>query len=144
MAQRTKETLREVSPNLWVSDLSSASVLRPDFDLTIQCVPDPLPSCRGDHRVIVPSGGSPHSWSFRDLERITCLVRGALNLGKSVLIFCNRGQSRSASAAAAVLLDIGLCTAPDEAMKKVSSKRGRPAKASLDSVVRWWKAKRVA
>jgi hypothetical protein len=144
MAQKTKETLRQVAPNLWVSDFVTGSILRSDFNLTIKCISEELPFCRGDHRTIIPTGGTPHTWSPEDLDRITFHVRGALDLEKRVLIFCHKGRSRSACAAAAVLLEMGLAKDVPEAIKKVSRRTGRPAKSTVDSLRRWWKSKKAA
>lgn len=137
---KTKETLREVGTNLWVSDYASAQVIGEDFDLTVQCITDVLTFARGTkHLEVTPSGKTNHSWTEADLNRIVFHAIDTLGRQGSVLIYCNRGRSRSACAAAAVLLASGEASDVQEALKKVSHNGSRPATTSIGGLNRWWR-----
>jgi rhodanese-related sulfurtransferase len=79
----------------------------------------------------------------RPNDRIVGEVAPRLRDGHRVLVHCRSGRSRSTTAAAAVLLDMGLAGTPDEAVRMVALGTGRPPDRRCTSSLReWWSARR--
>ena len=133
-----QETLREVSKNLWVSDFESARMVEDDFTLVVDCTgraPD-----RWNGISIPPTGITNHYWTVEDLNRITIKVSARLRAGKPVLIHCSRGVSRSVTAAAAVLLDLGRAHTVKDALAKTMYPGTKPNAHSIAGLKEWWDA----
>lgn len=129
------ETLREVSNNLWVGDADSAAIVGDDFSLVIDCTG--VGPTRGNGRTLsYPANG--HKWQAANLTQIANLAGMRLENGGTVLIHCNRGVSRSACAAAAVLLWIERAKTADEAIEMVKWSERRPASVTVGSLKDWW------
>jgi len=131
------ETLREVAPNLWVSDIQSARTMGDDFDLVVDCTGYGPTAGNGRTLSITPKGRTNHTWAVGDLDLIATVVGLKLEAGKSVLIHCRRGVSRSATAAAAVLLYIGRAKSRKEAWEMASSDH-KASRFSTKSLREWW------
>lgn len=128
-----QETLREVAPGLWVSDQDSAHALGGDFALVVDCT--------GWAR---PTGSTGHAWTPEDLDAIVARVAPLLKAGKPVLIHCRRGVSRSACAAAAVLLADGGAATVRGALAKTTFESKAPSSQSVGGLRKWWKARVAA
>jgi hypothetical protein len=100
---------------------------------------------RAGRVTVTPSAGD-HCWSPADLDRIVAEVSPVLQAGDRVLIHCNSGRSRSSTAAAAVLLAMGLATTPDVALAATTleSSRTTPHRRAVQSLRDWWATKRQA
>ena len=135
------ETLREVVPNLWVSDIESAAVVGEDFDIVIDCTGKGPTHGNPKVRTVSrrPSGSGSHAWTVEDLDWITKGTGYHLKAGHKVLIHCRRGVSRSATAAAAVLLKMGLAKNPKDAIRRTSFQGSTPATACVGGLNKWWK-----
>jgi len=138
------ETLREVRPNLWVSDQESAAVLGDDYDLVIDCTGRGPTRGNGHTVSLLPSGRTNHSWAPDQLNTIVFLATVRLERGESILIHCRRGVSRSACAAAAVLLWLEEAKDAKDALSKVAFGDQRMSGHSTASLKRWWKAEEEA
>lgn len=132
------ESLREVSPGLWVSDIDSAGILGDDFALVIDCTGKAPPARNKVHAR--PTGSTGHSWTVEDLDGIVRLVEAHRAAGP-VLIHCRRGVSRSVCAAAAVLLATGVCSTVDGALIRTKFRGETPATQSVAGLRRWWRAR---
>jgi hypothetical protein len=124
------DTLREVMPGLWVSDLESARTLGEDFALVVDCT--------GWAR---PTGSTGHTWTPEDLDGIVSRVAPLLESGEPVLIHCRRGVSRSACAAAAVLLATGASDSVKGALARTAYEAKKPSSQSVGGLRKWWKAR---
>lgn len=135
-----RETLREVAPNLWVSDIESAEILGEDFDIVVDCTgKGPTHGMGGVRTVkIVPTGKTNHRWTYKDLENLSKGTVGNLRHGKKILIHCRRGISRSATGAAAVLLRMGKARNVAHALKLVQFGGSRPNSHSVAGLKEWW------
>lgn len=139
------ETLREVAPKLWVSDIGSAGVVGEDFSLVIDCTGGQGPTNGNGRTVPVrPTGRTNHAWSEADLNTIVGVVTMRLEAGGNVLIHCNRGVSRSACAAAAVLLWTEQAESLAGALDKVAVEGRRPNNHSVGGLRLWWEAQEAA
>jgi len=134
------ETLREVAPNLWVSDAESASVVGDDYDLVIDCTGNGPTKGNGKTASMRPEGKTNHAWTPRQLMKIAGGVTKHLANGETVLIHCQRGVSRSACAAAAVLMYSGQASTVESALMKTAWDGRQPASVTVGSLKRWWKA----
>jgi hypothetical protein len=138
------ESLREVAPDLWVSDALSAEVLGPDFDLVVDC------TGRGPHKNAPwclsqrPSGSTSHTWDADQLDFLVGEVARSLEAGGSVLIHCNRGVSRSTCLAAAVLLERGMSRDVYRALLQTKFPGSRINTQTQGSLKRWWDAKKIS
>jgi protein-tyrosine phosphatase len=133
------ETLREVAPNLWVSDRASAAVVGEDYDLVIDCTGNGPTKGNGRTASLCPEGRTNHDWTPRQLMKIAGGVSKHLADGETVLIHCQRGVSRSSVAAAAVLLRMGVASTVQEALVKTRWDGRQPASVTVGSLKRWWK-----
>lgn len=128
------ETLREVSPNIWVSDMESASIVGADFTLVIDC------TGKGQHRDNVvhlrPTGSTSHAWTVTDLDAV---AQHALAAQGPVLVHCRRGVSRSPCAAAAAILALGRAKTVDQALAMTKYQDATPASQSVAGLRKWWK-----
>lgn len=91
---------------------------------------------------IPPTGTHTHRWEADDLDMIVELAEGCLDQGRRVLIHCGRGVSRSACAAAAVLLHMGKVAEVEEALALVKDATRMPVNTAQASLKRWWKDRR--
>jgi rhodanese-related sulfurtransferase len=128
---------RQVHPGLYVGSLAARGTTG-DYGLVIDCHGAPATPCGCPVAVAIPKGRMAHTWSAADLDSIVSLVVPVLHEGGSVLIHCRRGVSRSATAAAAVLLQLGLADDVDAAVAAVRHPTRRPASASAGSLRSWW------
>lgn len=128
-----QETLREVAPGLWVSDQDSAHALRGDFALVVDCT--------GWAR---PTGSTGHAWTPEDLDAIVGRVAPFREAGKPVLVHCRRGVSRSACAAAAVILATGEADTVNGALARTTFESKKPSSQSVGGLRKWWKARVAA
>ena len=131
------ETLREVSTNLWVSDIESAAIVGDDFALVVDCTGKARIGKNGIHAR--PTGATGHAWTVKDLDWITDLASTLVKDGRPVLVHCRRGVSRSPCAAAAVLLALGLAKNVDHALSKTKVFDTVPASQSVAGLRKWWK-----
>jgi len=134
------ETLREVAPNLWVSDRASAAVVGEDYDLVIDCTGNGPTKGNGKTASLLPEGKTNHAWTKRQLMKIAGGVSKHLDDGDVVLIHCSRGVSRSACAAAAVLMYRGEASSVESALAKTAWDGRKPASVTVGSLKRWWRA----
>lgn len=134
------ETLREVFPGLWVSDIESAAVVGADFDLVVDCTGEGPTKGNGKTASLRPRGKTNHDWTEEQLTRIAKGVAKRIRKGETVLIHCRRGVSRSTVAAAAVLMRLGQAQTTREAVAKARWDGHNPASMSMGSLNRWWKA----
>ena len=132
------ETLREVAPNLWVSDFESAMTVGDEFALVVDCTGT---SDYGNRIPARPTGKTGHTWTVADLERITIKVAARLSAGKTVLVHCRQGRSRSVCAAAAVLLEMGQVETVEEALAQTMLPGSSPASQSVSGLRKWWSAR---
>ena len=134
------ESLREVRPDLWVSDQESARTIGDDFGCVIDCT--------GKHWQYPntvnarPTGATNHTWTVDDLDRIVFIVTRMLEHGP-VLIHCRRGVSRSACAAAAVLLALGEAEGVATAIAKTRFEDQKISVNSMAGLKRWWAARQA-
>lgn len=140
----SEPTLRSPDPDagvgLFVSGLTESRQVEHLMELVVDCCG------RGGDRpngiVARPSAGD-HRWAPADLDRIVLEVAPRLRDGHRVLVHCRSGRSRSTTAAAAVLLDMGLAGTPDEAVRMVALGAGRPPdRRCTVSLREWWSARR--
>lgn len=131
-----KETLRQVGKNLWVADLDSAVTVQDSFGLIIDC--EGGGSCKNS-LVMSPTGKTSHSWTARDLNQIISFALPALRNGKQVLLHCHRGVSRSACAAAAILIATGEAEILEDALAKVATSGRGPAVVTVSSLKGWFR-----
>jgi len=133
------ETLRAITDQLWVADQKSAAILGSDFDLTVNCTGE-LPVARGSYMHLdqSPTGKTNHSWTASDLNRIVATVSEVIADGGTVLVFCKRGVSRSATAAAAVLLAAGVVSSIQEAIDLVRAPTRKPANQCIGGLRKWF------
>ncbi len=140
----SESTLRAPDPGvgvgLFVSGLIESRQVDHLMGLVVDCCG------RGGDRqngiIVKPSAGD-HRWAPADLDRIVGEVAPRLRDGHRVLVHCRSGRSRSTTAAAAVLLDMGLAGTPDEAVRMVALGTGRPPDRRCTSSLReWWSARR--
>jgi len=124
------ETMREVAAGLWVSGLVEAREWAGAVDLVIDCLDR-----------YGPTGRTNHAWTPDDLDRIVGVVRGCEG---DVLIHCRSGKSRSATAAAAVILDRGLASSPKAAMDMARLGSRRMNSQSIGGLNRWWARRQAA
>lgn len=103
---------------------------------------------RAGRVTVTPSAGD-HCWAPADLDRIVAEVRPVLESGDQVLIHCNSGRSRSSTAAAAVLLAMGLVSNVDAALSATVLDpatsgicRTTPHRRAVQSLRDWWISKR--
>lgn len=130
---------------LFVCGLRDSLEIDHMFGLVVDCCG------RGGDRsngiVVRPSAGD-HRWAIADLDRIVGAVVPLLRSGGRVNIHCRSGRSRSTTAAAAVLLDMGRATNPDDAVRMVAlnaHKNGigeSPDRRSMASLHEWWHSRR--
>jgi len=132
------ETLREVHSDLWVSDQDSAQLMGDDFRCVLDC------TGRNYHFPntvnVVPTGTTNHTWTEDDLDRIVRIAVGMLQHGP-VLIHCRRGVSRSACAAAAVILALGEADGIVSALEKTRFEDQKISVHSKAGLRRWWAAR---
>lgn len=133
---------RQVHPCLYVGSLA-ARARSNDFDLVVDCLGATTASCGCPVVVVTPTGRTGHTWSAIDLGLIISEVVPVIEEGGTVLVHCRRGVSRSATAAAAVLLALGVVDDVDDALERARHPRRRPATSSEGSLKAWW-VKRVA
>ena len=134
--------LREVLPNLWVSDADSASVISDtfgDIDLVLDCTGRDKP--RRNLLNVRPTGSTSHSWTVEDLDEIVHLVKAKRQFERKVLIHCQSGRSRSTCAAAAVLLALGLEKTVTRAIDRTKIPGTNVNTQSLGGLKKWWGAK---
>lgn len=129
---------------LYVAGKASVPAIGGDMDDIIDCTSE---GCRGhDHMSKVvhlpPTGNNDHQWELDDLDAIVELATGCLKQGRIVLIHCNRGVSRSTTAASAVLLALGLARNVDEAIEMARHHERVPVKTAQNSLCRWWDRRR--
>jgi hypothetical protein len=139
---RGKETIREVRQNLWVADQQSAEVLGMDFDYTVNCTGELPLGIGANHDNVTPTGSTGHAWEPPDLNEIVRCVIPALKEGKTVLIYCKRGISRSTTAAAACLLAMGDAPTLENAIDRTRSHVRVPASQCVGGLKRWWESQR--
>lgn len=132
------ETLREVVPGLWVSDIDSAAMLGDSVDLVIDCTG--RGPCMGQRNCLDmrPEGNTAHIWDMEQLDTIASIATLKMDCGKTVMIHCRRGVSRSAAAAAAVLLWQGKAGSVDRALQMVAVGGKRMSSQTKSSLRRWW------
>ena len=113
--------MRQPHPELelYIAGKASVPACGGDVDDIIDCTPE---GCRSHgHQAKVlhlpPTGGNDHQWEMTDLDDIVELAIGCLEKGRIVLIHCNRGVSRSTTAACAVLLALGKARNVPEAIE---------------------------
>ncbi|NBQ99649.1 MAG: hypothetical protein EBT79_10735 [Actinobacteria bacterium] len=142
-------TLRSPTPyinvRMFISGLDEAHQVDHMMGLVVDCCG------RGGDRpngiIARPTAGN-HRWAPADLDRIVREVSPRLRDGQRVLIHCRSGRSRSTTAAAAVLLDMGLANTPDEAVRMVALGAFRdgvgetPDRRCTTSLREWWEARR--
>ena len=133
-----EETLREVRPGLWVGDEESAAILGDDYSLVIDCTGRGPTLGNGKTLPCRPTGNSNHAWTVADLNTIVSVVGCRIEAGGTVLIHCSRGASRSACAAAAVLLWLGEAETVAKALEKVKAEGRRPNSHSVGGLKKWW------
>lgn len=138
------ENLREVSKNLWVSDAGSAAAVGDDFSLVIDCTGYGPTRGNGKTVSIPPTGKTNHTWTEGNLTTIASVASMRLEAGGTVLIHCERGASRSVTAAAATLLWMGRARTVSEAVAKTRFSGKHPANKSLGSLQRWWEVRKEA
>ena len=139
---RSQETIREVYPNLWVADQQSAEVIGMDFDYTVNCTGEMPVGAGLNHVNVPPSGTTAHAWKAPDLNEIVSHAVPVLEEGKTVLIYCKRGISRSATAAAACLLAMGEAPTLEDAIEQTRSRVRVPASQCVGGLKRWWESQR--
>jgi protein tyrosine phosphatase (PTP) superfamily phosphohydrolase (DUF442 family) len=122
--------MREVSDKLWVAGLEEAREWGDAVDLVIDCLTD--------HE---PTGRTSHEWTPDDLDAI--VARARVTEG-DVLIHCRSGKSRSACAAAAVLLDRGEAEDPTAAMRMARMEGSRMNPYSVRGLREWWDRRQQA
>jgi len=130
-----KENLRQVGKNLWVSDRESAALVQDSFALILDCEGDG--ACENAVQV-APTGKTNHTWEAHDLERIIKLALPVLETQQDVLIHCRHGRSRSACAAAAVLIARQEAHDLEEALAKTRAAEKIPAVVTVASLRRWY------
>jgi rhodanese-related sulfurtransferase len=133
-----EETLREVYPGLWVGDEESAAVIGDDYSLVIDCTGRGPTLGNGRTLPCRPTGNSNHAWSVSDLSTIVGVAGLRIEAGGTVLIHCRRGVSRSATAAAAVLLWLGEAETVNAAIGKAQVEGQRPSSHSVGGLKKWW------
>lgn len=114
--------MRQPHPELelYITGKANVPACGGDVDDIIDCTPE---GCRGHAHMakvlhLPPTGGNDHQWEMTDLDDIVELVIGCLEKGRIVLIHCNRGVSRSTTAACAVLLALGKARNVPEAISR--------------------------
>ncbi len=122
--------MREVGDKLWVANLEEAREWADAVDLVIDCL--------DDH---APTGKTSHEWTPDDLDAIVTAVKVATG---DVLVHCRSGKSRSACAAAAVLLDRGDADDPTAAMRMTKMGTSRMNPHSVKGLREWWDRRQQA
>lgn len=135
------ETLREVIPGLWVSDIESARIMGADFDLVIDCTGRGPTRGNGSTVSVTPKGKSNHDWTEKQLTKLAEGIAKWIRKDKTVLIHCQRGVSRSSVVAAAVLLWMGLEITTARAIRRTRWSGRQPANQTVGSLKRWWAAR---
>lgn len=132
-----RETLRQVAANLWVSDLESAAEVGGDFTVVLDCTGKTTGRNVLESR---PTGSTNHTWTVEDLDTLTDRAGRILEGQGTVLIHCRRGVSRSACAAAAVLLAQGKASSVKDALARTAIPGSPPASQSVSGLQKWWAA----
>ena len=144
MKGRTACTFRQVATNLWVSDRDTAIENANDVAVIVDCLGD---TCYGGTTAkilhIRPTGSTKHRWTVEDLDKITSII-GKLWPAHRVLVHCKRGVSRSACAAAAILLAAGLVETIEGAMAVVEVPGEEVSGHSMKGLREWWAARKAA
>lgn len=122
--------MREVSDKLWVAGLEEAQDWADAVDLVIDCLTD-----------IAPTGRTSHEWTPDDLDTV---VEKARTVDGDVLVHCRSGKSRSACAAAAILLDRGEAEDPTTAMRMTRAGGSRMNPYSVRGLREWWDRRQQA
>lgn len=136
------ETLREITPSIWIADAESALALRDEFGLVFDCTGEA--PVGGNVHHVRPSGSTGHAWTEDDLDWIVAKAELYLGRGQTLLFHCRRGVSRSPCAAAAVLLATGQARTVDGAVEMTAFPGTSPASQSVAGLRRWWKARQAA
>lgn len=136
------ETLREITPSIWIADAQSALVLRSDFGAVFDCTGQ-APSGTNVHHVR-PTGSTGHAWTVDDLDGIVAVAKEYLERSQILLFHCRRGVSRSPCAAAAVLLATGQASTVEQALEITTLPDTMPASHSVAGLRRWWRARQSA
>jgi len=137
MGKPIHETLREVSPDLWVSDRVSARMVGEDFALVVDCWGKTKDAPNKMHAR--PTGKTNHFWTVHDLVEIAKAAKPHLVAGRPVLIHCSRGVSRSTCAAAAVMMILGRVDTIDEGIAKARFDESRINSHSIGSARKFGK-----
>jgi hypothetical protein len=131
------ETMRQINENLYVADMESACIMADEFDLVIDCTGHGPAHPKRIH--VAPTGKGNHSWMPVDLDKIVDRAVRRIVLGEKVLIHCNSGVNRSATAAAAVLLATKKASTIDGALMRVKYKGNMPNSACVSGLRKWLK-----
>jgi hypothetical protein len=132
---------REVAAGIWVGSVAARKA-GSRYDLIVDCLGapnEPNDGCRVE--VVTPNGRTGHTWEPGDLEAVVSVAAPVLGNGGRVLIHCRRGVSRSATAAAAVILHLGIAADVEDAVNMVRRQGSRPANSSVGSLSRWWSSR---
>ena len=144
MKGRTACTFRQVATNLWVSDRDHAIQNADNVAVIVDCLGD---THYGGTRAKIlrarPTGSTKHRWTVEDLDKITRIV-GTIWPAHPVMIHCKRGVSRSACAAAAVLLAAGLVETIEGAMAVVEGPGEEGSRHSMRGVKEGGAARQAA
>jgi len=144
MSERTVCTFRQVSEYLWVSDRDSAVRNANNVAVIIDCLGNT--TYNGTPAKILraqPTGRTRHRWTVADLDKVAGIITQVWEKhpGCRVLVHCKRGVSRSACAAAAILLAAGLVQSLEEAMEAVGVPGEQVSRHSLKGLQEWWAAR---
>lgn len=137
------ESLREISPGLWISSAKEAGILSDSADLVVDCRTRDRGDLPANAVQMCPSGKTNHSWEIKDLDAIVALVEPFLQENKTVLIHCQRGRSRSVTAAVAVLVAAGRAKGYEDGVKMARHPEFFPKQVCLGGLRNWLQSRNL-